>query len=229
MKQILLLSTALLLASPAAIPEKAGSSCTCEMNAKSFSRPFTTVAKKATPASVFIRVEINPSSYDQFGQQQDPFGGQQSPFGDDFLNRFFGFPPGGRPLQPQPQVGQGSGFLVSADGYIMTNNHVVQGADKIEVTLNDGQVRQATLVGTDPRTDLAIIKVEKIDNQDFPFLELGDSENLEVGEWVIAVGNPFQLQASVTAGAVSAKGRQGLKITDYEDFIQTDAAINPGN
>ncbi|HUD02190.1 MAG TPA: Do family serine endopeptidase, partial [Rhabdochlamydiaceae bacterium] len=101
-----------------------------------------------------------------------------------------------------------------------------KGADKIEVTLNDGEVKTATLVGADSHTDLAIIK---IDTKDSPFLMLGDSEALEVGEWVIAIGSPFQLQASVTVGVVSAKGRQGLKISDLEDFIQTDAAINPGN
>ncbi len=111
----------------------------------------------------------------------------------------------------------------------MTNTHVVKGADKIEVTLHDGQIQTATLVGADPHTDLAIIKIDKIDGKEYPFLKLGNSETLEVGEWVIAIGSPFQLQASLTVCVVSAKGRQGLNITDLEDFIQTDAAINPGN
>lgn len=199
----------------------------CQTCKKAFSKMFAPIAKKATPAAVFIRVEINPADNENFGPPSSPYG--ENPFGDDFLNRFFGFPPGGHPTPPRPQEGQGSGFLVSTDGYIMTNNHVVRGADKIEVTLNDGQVRVATLVGADPRTDLAIIKIEKVDNEDYPFLKLGNSENLEVADWVIAIGNPFQLQASVTVGVVSAKGRQGLRISDYEDFIQTDAAINPGN
>lgn len=221
MKYFTLIATSLLLTSPIISADKP-SSCKCD--AKSFSELFTEVAKKATPAAVFLRVEINPADNDNFGPQ-DPYG---NPFGDDFLNKFFGSPRGG-PITPQPQIGQGSGFLVSADGLIMTNNHVVRGADKIEVTLNDGQVRAAKLIGTDPRTDLALVKIEKIDGHDFPFLELGDSENLEVAEWVIAIGNPFQLQASVTVGVISALGRQGLKITDHEDFIQTDAAINPGN
>ncbi|MGR3973406.1 MAG: DegQ family serine endoprotease [Candidatus Rhabdochlamydia sp.] len=194
----------------------------CEFNAKSYSKIFTEVAKTATPATVFLRVEVNASD-DEASRSANPYW----EYGDDFLDRFFGLPPRGR--QPQPQVGQGSGFLVSADGYIMTNNHVVKGADKIEVTLNDGQIQEAKIVGTDPRTDLAIIKIEKIDNQNYPFLSLGNSENLEVGEWVIAIGNPFQLHATVTVGVVSATGRQGLRITDQEDFIQTDAAINPGN
>ncbi|MBP7074255.1 MAG: DegQ family serine endoprotease [Rhabdochlamydiaceae bacterium] len=222
MKYLTLIATSLLITAPMASNEKPSS---CQCSTKGFSKMFTPVAKKAMPASVFLRVEINPADNENFGQA-DPYG---NPFGDDFLNKFFGFPPGGRQMPPQTQVGQGSGFIVSADGLIMTNNHVVRGADKIEVTLNDGQVRPAKLLGTDPRTDLALVKIEKIDGQDFPFLELGDSEKLEVGEWVIAIGNPFQLQASVTAGVISALGRQGLKITDQEDFIQTDAAINPGN
>ncbi|MGD0664884.1 MAG: DegQ family serine endoprotease [Rhabdochlamydiaceae bacterium] len=225
MKYLALITTSLLLTSPMTTPEKNDKSSSCKCDAKAFSKLFTTVAKKATPASVFIRVEINPADNENFGQP-DPYA---NPFGDDFLNKFFGFPQGGRQMPPQTQVGQGSGFFVSADGLIMTNNHVVRGADKIEVTLNDGQVRQAKLIGTDPRTDLALIKLDKIDGKDFPFLQLGDSEKLEVAEWVIAIGNPFQLQASVTVGVVSALGRQGLKISDYEDFIQTDAAINPGN
>lgn len=194
----------------------------CECGAQQLSKSFTRVAKLASPAVVFIKVEINPADNDNFGMngQGDPY----SPFNDDFLQRFFGFQ--GKPQQPQAQIGQGSGFLVSADGYIMTNAHVVKGADKIEVTLNDGEVKIATLVGADPYTDLAIIK---IDGKDFPFLKLGDSETLDVGEWVIAIGSPFQLQASLTVGVVSAKGRQGLNISQLEDFIQTDAAINPGN
>ena len=189
--------------------------CACAL--KTQSKGFTCVAKKATPAVVFIKVEVNP--------ENDEVGYPESPFGDDLFQRFFGVPYG-RPQKPQPQIGQGSGFLVSADGYIMTNSHVVKGADKIEVTLHDGEVQKASLVGTDPSTDLAVIKIE---GKEFPFLQLGDSETLDVGEWVIAIGSPFQLQASLTVGVVSAKGRQGLNITDLEDFIQTDAAINPGN
>jgi serine protease Do len=222
MNYLLLTALSLLLTSPITVKNEKSTSCECD--AKNFSKLFTEVAKNATPASVFLRVEINPADNENFGQQ-DMYG---NPFGDDFLNKFFGFPPG-RQMPPQTQVGQGSGFIVSAEGLIMTNNHVVRGADKIEVTLNDGQVRPAKLIGTDPRTDLALVKIDKIDGKDFPFLELGNSENLEVAEWVIAIGNPFQLQSSVTVGVISALGRQGLKITDQEDFIQTDAAINPGN
>lgn len=183
---------------------------------------FVSVGKKAIPAVVFIRVEVSADNEDPFGGQ-NPFAPPNSQQ-EDFFNKFFGFP--GRPQQPQPQVGQGSGFFVSADGYIMTNAHVVRGADKIEVTLHDGHVLEATMIGNDPQTDVAVIKVT---GKDFPFLTFGDSDTLEIGEPVAAIGSPFQLQASLTTGVVSAKGRQGLRISDLEDFIQTDAAINPGN
>lgn len=205
-----------------AAPAAKSKSEPCECGPQQFSKAFTRVAKQATPAVVFIKAEINPADNDNYGMQDSQ--GPYSPFNDDFLQRFFGFQ--GKPSVPQPQLSQGSGFIVSADGYIMTNAHVVKGADKIEVTLNDGEVKTATLIGADPHTDLAIIKME---TKDSPFLKLGDSEALEVCEWVIAIGSPFQLQASVTVGVVSAKGRQGLNISDLEDFIQTDAAINPGN
>jgi len=205
-----------------AAPAAKSKSEPCECGPQQFSKAFTRVAKQATPAVVFIKAEINPADNDNYGMQEGQ--GPYSPFNEDFLQRFFGFQ--GKPTTPQPQLSQGSGFIVSADGYIMTNAHVVKGADKIEVTLNDGEVKTATLIGADPHTDLAIIKME---TKDSPFLKLGDSESLEVCEWVIAIGSPFQLQASVTVGVVSAKGRQGLNISDLEDFIQTDAAINPGN
>lgn len=218
MKLSTLLTTSLLLTAPLL---HADAPCVCTV--EQMSKAFTQVAKQATPAVVFIRVEINPSENDPFSNN-NPYGS----FGDDFFRRFFGTPYG-RPQTPQPQIGQGSGFLVTADGFILTNAHVVKGADKIEVTINDGQVQTATLIGVDPQTDLAVIKIDKIEGKDYPFLVLGNSETLEVGEWVIAIGNPFQLQASLTVGVVSAKGRQGLNITDMEDFIQTDAAINPGN
>ena len=207
---------------PTAKPVSKPDAAACECGAKLFAKAFSSVAKQASPAVVFVKVEINASDNQNFGvpEGQSP----TLPYNDEFLQRFFGFQ--GKPQQPQPQIGQGSGFIVSADGYIMTNAHVVKGADKIEVTLNDGEVKIATLIGADPHTDVAIIK---IDTKNSPYLKLGDSESLEVGEWVVAIGSPFQLQASVTKGIVSAKGRQGLNITDLEDFIQTDAAINPGN
>jgi serine protease Do len=190
------------------------------------SKAFTGVSKKAIPAVVFIKVEITAAEADPYNSGQG-FPMQPHPFfGDDLFNRFFNSPYGGKPQTPRPVLSQGSGFILTENGFIMTNAHVVKGADKIEVTLNDGQILPAILIGADPQTDIAIIKVEE---KNLPYLELADSEKVEVGEWVVAIGNPFQLTSSLTAGVVSATGRQGLHIADYEDFIQTDAAINPGN
>lgn len=146
---------------------------------------------------------------------------------------FFGF--GGRGgfqrPQQQPRVGAGSGVIISTDGYIITNNHVIDGADELEVTLNDNRKFPAKIIGTDPTTDIALIKIEATDLPTIPF---GDSEKLKVGEWVLAVGNPFNLTSTVTAGIVSAKSRGnigagGKDRSKIESFIQTDAAVNPGN
>ncbi|WP_420422364.1 Do family serine endopeptidase [Simkania sp.] len=187
---------------------------------KQFSRPFIEAAKKSTPSVVYIQAEGVSDG------QQDPF----EFFNDDFFNKFFGAPPSRR-RAPQPQVSQGSGFIVSPDGYILTNYHVVRGAQKITVLLHNGVKREvsATFIGGDDRTDVAMIKLDDEIDGGFPYLELGNSDDVEVGEWVLAVGNPFQLEATVTAGIISAKGRQNLQITDLEDFLQTDAPINPGN
>lgn len=153
--------------------------------------------------------------------------GQQAP--EDGFHQFF-FGPGGPEAMPRgPQMGTGSGVILTDDGYIVTNNHVVESADKIEVTLYDNRTFVARVVGTDPSTDLALLK---IDESDLDFLKFGDSDNLAVGEWVLAVGNPFNLTSTVTAGIVSAKGRNiGILEDKYriESFIQTDAAVNPGN
>jgi serine protease Do len=186
------------------------------------SNGFTHVAKKSIPAVVAIKISKKSRT------------SNMSNFEEEFLRHFFGkrMPQspgkrGSRPRAPQEEAsGQGSGFIISKDGYILTNNHVVGGADKIEVKLNDGRSFEAKLIGADAKSDVAIIKV---DGDNLPTLELGDSESLEIGEWVIAVGNPFGLSATLTVGVVSAKGRANMGITDYEDFIQTDAAINPGN
>lgn len=196
------------------------SSGNCVCSPEQTSKAFSAVAKKATPAVVFIKIQ-SASGDPEDANYHNPYG-----FGDDFFHRFFGTPPGSNPSKPMPQMSQGSGFIVSQDGYILTNAHVVKGADKITAVLNDGREIDATLIGADPHTDIAVVKIE---GQGFPFLKLGNSDELDVGEWVIAIGSPFQLEASVTVGVVSAKGRQNLKITDFEDFIQTDAAINPGN
>ena len=131
-------------------------------------------------------------------------------------------------VQTQPRVGFGSGVILSNDGYIVTNNHVIEGADEIQVTLNDNRTFPARLVGTDANTDLALVKIETDDK--LPFLIVGDSDNLKIGEWVLAVGNPFNLTSTVTAGIVSAKARSlGVYNGGIESFIQTDAAINQGN
>jgi serine protease Do len=192
---------------------------------QNLSRGFTSVAKSALPAVVSIKVEKAAGSGQGAGELNNPF----DLFGEEFFERFFGrrFPEGRRPGGQRPrQLGQGSGFLISPDGHILTNNHVVGEADRVIVTLADGRELQAKPVGTDPRSDVAVIKIE---GNNFPVLPLGDSDTLEVGEWVIALGNPFGLTQTMTVGVVSAKGRSQLGIVDYEDFIQTDAAINPGN
>jgi len=184
---------------------------------------FAAIVKKATPAIVFVEVEKTGESRGISSQFQNPFGF----FNDPFFNRFFG--PYSLPRQmPRKfhQMAQGSGFIISKDGYILTNNHVVRNTDSIRVKLADGREFKANVVGADPQTDVAVIK---INGKNLPVLPLGDSDKLEVGEWVIAIGNPFGLSHTVTVGVVSAKGRSRIGINDYEDFIQTDAAINPGN
>jgi serine protease Do len=190
---------------------------------------FAEIAEKVSPAVVFVSVK-------QEVVQQMPdifFGDPFEEFNDEFFKRFFGQP---FPRQPQRQQqprqqkqilrGQGSGFIITSDGYILTNNHVVEDANEIIVKLSDNKELSAKVIGTDPETDVAVIK---IDANNLPVAELGDSDKLKVGEWVIAIGNPFGLSHTVTAGIVSAKGRSRIGLTEYEDFIQTDAAINFGN
>jgi serine protease Do len=187
---------------------------------RELSQAFTDVAKRAIPAVVYVKVErtVEARGFN------NPF----DLFSDEFFKRFFGrrLPEGQQPREFRQQ-GQGSGFIVSKDGYILTNNHVVGEADRVTVVLNDGREFKAKLVGTDPRSDVAVIKIDSAG--DLPVLPLGDSDALEVGEWVMAIGSPFGLTHTITVGVVSAKGRSRLGIADYEDFIQTDAAINPGN
>jgi serine protease Do len=143
--------------------------------------------------------------------------------GEDFFRRFFQQQ---APGQGYVQHGLGTGVIVSDDGYVLTNNHVVANADKVTVKLSDDRTFTAKVVGTDAKTDIAVLK---IDASGLPPAVLGDSDEIRVGEWVVAAGNPFGLTATITAGIVSAKGRAHVGIADYEDFIQTDAAINPGN
>ncbi len=188
-------------------------------------KAFSSVAKKVSPAVVNIQVE---------GRAVDATPAAEAwPFHDDLLRRFFGgdLPGSARPA-PKPErrsLSQGSGFVFAARGdttYLLTNSHVVERAGRIRVRLHDGREFDATLQGADPRSDVAVLKIAA---RGLPVLKWGDSESLEVGEWVVALGNPFGLSHTLTTGVVSAKGRTSLGINDYEDFIQTDAAINPGN
>ncbi len=189
-------------------------------------KAFTSIAEKTSPAVVGIKADkvyTQQSSDMPYWFFEDPF------FNDEFFERFFGRP---RSRQQQPQQRkvvqpvQGSGFIISDDGYILTNNHLVGDAENVRVQLGDNREFKAKVIGADPESDVALVKIE---DGNLPHLELADSDALEVGEWVVAIGSPFGLSHTVTAGIVSAKGRSGVGITTYEDFIQTDAAINPGN
>jgi serine protease Do len=173
--------------------------------------------KEVSPAVV----NISTTQVVRFNRprMRTPFG-QQDPF-EEFWNNFFGQMP-----REQKRRSLGSGFIVSEDGYILTNNHVVEKADEITVTLLDKGEFKAEVVGTDSKTDIALIKIKV--GKKLPFVRLGDSEKLEIGEWVVAIGNPFGLGHTVTAGIVGAKGRI-IGSGPYDDFIQTDASINPGN
>ncbi len=175
---------------------------------------FAPLVKKEMPAVVNIstRQVIRV-------QQPSPFGDPQM---DDFFYRFFG---GRAPQREQVRQSLGSGFIISPDGYILTNNHVVDKAKDIKVALSDGRVMEAKLIGKSQEIDIALIKVQAAN---LPCVQLGDSDTLEVGDWVFAIGNPFGLNHTVTAGIVSAKGRV-IGVGPYDDLIQTDAAINPGN
>lgn len=181
---------------------------------------FRDLVKETSPAVVNI-------STVQHAQQKSALSGQYGMPDDmpEIFRHFFGrqFPQG--PVPRRDSNSLGSGFIVSDDGYILTNNHVVQGADEIIVRLNDRRELEAVLIGADPSSDLAVLKV---DADDLPTVELGDSDKLDVGEWVVAIGSPFGFDYSVTAGIVSAKGRS-LPNENYVPFIQTDVAINPGN
>ncbi|MCP9471609.1 MAG: Do family serine endopeptidase [Nitrospira sp.] len=196
-----------------------------------FVQGFSEIVKKTTPAVVNIAVTGGGESGRRRGLPPGPFGrppgeepggepgGEESPT-----------PPPMPPLPPgphgRPEQSAGSGVVIDPNGYIVTNNHVVEGATRITVTLNDRREFSAKIVGTDPKTDLAVIKIEA---KDLPTLKWADYEKLQVGDLVLAVGSPFGLSSTVTLGIISALGRGNVGIADYEDFIQTDAAINPGN
>jgi len=188
-------------------------------------KAFSAVAKRAAPAVVFVQAEGRAA---RDLARQDIW-----PFHDDLFRRFFGddFPGLSRPAPESPRrtIGQGSGFVFAAAGdttYIVTNNHVVANAHSVRVKFQDGREFDTKLQGADPKSDVAVLRIAA---QGLPALKWGDSARLDVGEWVVALGNPFGLSNTLTTGVVSAKGRTSLGINDYEDFIQTDAAINPGN
>jgi serine protease Do len=182
---------------------------------------FAPVVKKVTPAVVKVVVTTKGSTM----SLPEGFG-----FNDPFWRRFFGDQFGGqmpnRQFNTPRQHGLGSGVIVTKDGYILTNNHVVDNAEEVKVTLQDGREFTAKVIGRDPKSDIAVIK---IDAKDLPTVPLADSDKVQVGDIVLAIGNPFGVGQTVTTGIVSATGRGNLGIEDYEDFIQTDAAINPGN
>jgi serine protease Do len=187
-------------------------------------------APQAKPDLDFVKIsdKVGPAVFKvecEKVEKQPMMGFQDSPFGDDFWDRFFGSPRQ-RP-QAQKVTVQGTGFFISADGYAITNNHLVENGTKVKVFTIQGDEYSAKIIGTDPRTDVALIKIEV---KNLPYAELGDSAQVKVGEWVAAIGNPLGMEHTVTAGIISAKSRQlGLGDNNYEDFIQTDAAINRGN
>jgi Do/DeqQ family serine protease len=184
---------------------------------------FTYAAEVAMPAVVHIKSTTTTL------EQTNSFFFPPSPFFEDFFGPdIFGNRPPQQPRQ-RKQQGSGSGVIIANDGYIVTNNHVIQGADELEVTLFDKRTYKATVIGTDPSTDIALIKIEE---NDLPTVAIANSDEVKVGQWVMAVGNPFNLESTVTAGIVSAKGRNiNILRENYaiESFIQTDAAVNPGN
>jgi serine protease DegQ len=176
---------------------------------------FRQAAAKAMPAVVYVFSRQNQQA------TRHPL------YDDPFFRRFFGEPPGDVPPDRNPRgSGLGSGVLVSSDGYILTNHHVIDGADQVQVALSDGRRASARIVGTDPETDLAVLRI-RLEN--LPIIEFGEPNLLRVGDPVLAIGNPFGVGLTVTQGIVSALGRKQLNINTFENFIQTDAAINPGN
>ncbi len=208
---------------PSAIPDIPKASATSPFSSSSeigkAPLSFSDLAERVKPAVVNISTTKTTKGFGS-SFRGAPFGG--APFGDDFFDRFFG----DIPQREFKQRSLGSGFIISNDGYIFTNNHVVEKADKILVKVSDDREYEAKVVGTDPKTDIALIKIKP--KNSLPVADIGDSDQVRVGEWVIAIGNPFGLDATVTAGIVSAKGRV-IGAGPYDNFIQTDASINPGN
>ncbi|MGD2187694.1 MAG: Do family serine endopeptidase [Desulfobacterales bacterium] len=192
------------------------------LNLKMVPKSFSALAATAGPAVVNIRIV---ATLEGRGRVFQHF--RKEPFGEDdrmkeFFDRFFGQ----QPDRNFKRRSLGSGFIIDEEGYVVTNNHVIENADKIQVVLKNKKVYEAKIIGRDTNTDIALIKIQSDDN--FEFVRLGDSDALKIGQWVVAIGNPFGLENTVTAGIVSAKGRI-IESGPYDDFIQTDASINPGN
>jgi len=227
---ILSLGAAALFVAPDAVHHPAAAQNVTQQ-AQTVARPvgFADIVEKVKPAVISVRVKVNA------GPQTSSLEGRQLPQGFERFFRHYGMPEDMFPEGPQNRgprergprqrtSGQGSGFFISADGYAVTNNHVVDKADEVEVQTDDGKIYSAKVIGTDPRTDLALIKV---DGNNFPYAKLAD-KTPRIGDWVLAVGNPFGLSSTVTAGIVSARGRD-IGAGPYDDFLQIDAPVNKGN
>jgi serine protease Do len=226
---VAVLGTGVLFAGPGLIQKAPIASMSPIAYAQGLQRPvgFADIVEKVKPSVISVRVKLNASSKLMGMDDSTPSLPKNSP-----LERFFrqfGQPDGEMPDMPRPRnrvvTGQGSGFFISADGYAVTNNHVVDKADTVEISTDDGKTYQAKVIGTDPRTDLALIKVEG--RNDFPYVRLAERAP-RIGDWVLAVGNPFGLGGTVTAGIVSARGRD-IGAGPYDDFLQIDAPVNKGN
>lgn len=184
---------------------------------------FHAVAQKAKPAVVYVYVKKVTTDNTTEKQASDKF------FNDPLLHEFFGEQNNKKDQDSddrQTTYGHGSGFIINKNGYILTNSHVINNAQEISIRLIDKREFTAKVIGQDKKSDMALIK---IDAEELPIISLGDSSSLKVGEWAIAIGSPFEMMQTVTAGIISATGRSSVGISEYEDFIQTDAAINPGN
>jgi serine protease Do len=190
-------------------------------------------AEQLSKAYAMVAAHVRPAVVSVYSEKVVKFRQMPLPFGDEFFQQFFGNQFRQQPMQPreykQFQRGMGSGMILDREGHILTNYHVVKDVDEISVQLADKRKFEAEIVGTDPRTDIAVIKLKGRVPDNLPTVALGDSDALEVGDLVMAVGAPFGLTQTVTTGIISAKGRANVGLTDYEDFLQTDAAINPGN
>ena len=208
----LFLAGALAVAAPVALQFSAPASAA---NLQTILPSFAPLVREVGPAVVTIRTAGTVNS----AQQIDPRMRE-------FMERFFGQQFPGAPQGGRRELGVGSGFIVQANGTVVTNNHVIEGADEITVVLSDGEEYQAQLIGTDPRTDLAVLRIDS--SRRFPTVKWGNSDKVEVGDWAIAIGNPFGFGGSVTLGIVSARGRD-IRSGPYDDFLQVDASINRGN